>query len=81
MWINIVDFLAAVKARNIAAEKIKDDQDRAAAMEAPVEVKFFVSQAALANYTIQTRKIFPRHRIEMGSPLKLLLADILRHGR
>lgn len=79
VWVNIVDFLEAVKARDVAAAKIRDKRERAAALAAPVEVKFFTSQKQLARYTIETKQAFPRDRIDQGSPLKLLLAQILGH--
>lgn len=76
MWINIVDFLAAVRARDTAAQKIEDENDRATALATPVEVTFFVSQGALARYTLANNKVFPRRMVDKESPLKLLLAHI-----
>lgn len=79
IWINIVDFLAAVRARDTAAEAIQDEQAREAALAAPVQVRFFTSQAKLARYTVQTGKVFPRRHIAEDSPLKLLMAHIFRY--
>lgn len=41
------------------------------------QVTRFPSEAALSAYTLGTRKLYPRSRIEADSPLKLLLANIL----
>ncbi|OIW34888.1 hypothetical protein CONLIGDRAFT_675840 [Coniochaeta ligniaria NRRL 30616] len=41
------------------------------------QVTRFPSEAALSGYTLWTRKLYPRNRIEADSPLKLLLANIL----
>lgn len=77
VWINIVDFLAAVRARDTAAQKIADEDARAIALATPVEVNFFVSQRALARYTVANGKVFPRRMVDKESPLELLLAQIL----
>lgn len=61
--------------------KIKNKRDRAIALTEPVQVHRFDSQKQLARYTIDTDKVFPRRFITDGSPLKLLLAEILYQRR
>lgn len=78
IWVNISDFLTAVKRRNTAAEGITDEDARAAALAAPVDIHFFDSQSELAVYSRANKKIYPRHQITKDSPLKLLLAKIVR---
>jgi hypothetical protein len=36
----------------------------------------FPSQKALADYTMQTRKIFPKKKVKEGGPARALLAHI-----
>ncbi|RYP39730.1 hypothetical protein DL767_002111 [Monosporascus sp. MG133] len=57
VWVNIHDFLAAVKVGEIPYR--------------------FRSESELAEYTISNRKIYPRKRLQKGSPLCSLLANIL----
>lgn len=52
--------------------------DFLAAENKPDDVVFFKSQRQLALYTLKTKKIFPRREIPPGSPLRDLLARILR---
>lgn len=47
----------------------------------PNDVVFFKSERALAAYTLNTRKLFPRRKISQGSPLRDLLAHILRRQK
>lgn len=42
----------------------------------PEDVVFFRTQQALAKYTVEQRKIFPKKRIPKGSPLGELMAHI-----
>ncbi|KAG8169358.1 hypothetical protein KVR01_000103 [Diaporthe batatas] len=51
--------------------------DFLAAENKPEDVVFFSSERALAAYTRETRKFFPRHNISRGSPLRDLLARIV----
>ncbi|KAI1131769.1 hypothetical protein F5Y10DRAFT_45259 [Nemania abortiva] len=61
VWVNIPDFLDAVK---------KGDP-----------IHHFPSQRALAEYTREEHRVYPRKNIPKGSPLKQLLAQIFRgHG-
>ncbi|PSS03587.1 hypothetical protein BD289DRAFT_478421 [Coniella lustricola] len=76
-WINIHDFLAAVEERDKAVKLIVDEALREEEFMRPVNVTFFKSERALAQYTLTTQKIFPRSKIAKESPLKLLLANIL----
>lgn len=39
---------------------------------------FYRSERVLALYTLSTNKFFPRRKISQGSPLRDLLAHILR---
>lgn len=41
----------------------------------------FPSQAALARYTIQTDRIYPRKKAKEGGPVRLLLANVFGGGR
>ncbi|ROW18259.1 hypothetical protein VPNG_00135 [Cytospora leucostoma] len=43
----------------------------------PQDVEFFESERQLSDYTVRTKKIFPRKNISPGSPLRELLAHIL----
>lgn len=69
--------------RNAAAESIKDEAERIAALKKPVDTKdmFKTSQKALARYTRSTGKIYPRDRVPNESPLRLLLTRIGSRGR
>ncbi|RYP90562.1 hypothetical protein DL770_003324 [Monosporascus sp. CRB-9-2] len=58
VWVNIHDFLAAVKVG-----------------ETPYR---FPSEFELAEYTKETKQFYPKSLIEKGSPLRSLLARILR---
>ena len=41
------------------------------------EVRRFPTEAALSAYTLGSRRVYPKKRVERDSPLKLLLANIL----
>ncbi|KAI1872842.1 uncharacterized protein JN550_003716 [Neoarthrinium moseri] len=56
VWVNIHDFLDAVKQGT--------------------RVHRFKSQHELSQYTLRSRKIYPRNQVEDGSPLRQLLAHI-----
>ncbi|ROW01679.1 hypothetical protein VSDG_02055 [Cytospora chrysosperma] len=43
----------------------------------PDDVEFFKSERELSEYTLQTKKVYPRSKITPGSPLRDLLAQIL----
>ncbi|KAK2610446.1 hypothetical protein N8I77_003874 [Diaporthe amygdali] len=45
----------------------------------PEDVWFFKSERDLSAYTLRTRKIFPRHKVSLESPLRDLLAHIFRN--
>jgi hypothetical protein len=45
------------------------------------KVKIFPNKAALAQYTIETRRFYPKRKVESGSPLRLLMADIVNPRR
>lgn len=66
-----------IRQRNAVAMKLEDDAARNEALQQPVNVRFFETQKLLATYTKKTRKFFPRKDICKGSPLKLLLAEIV----
>ena len=46
------------------------------AVNRPNDVAFFPNQQALAAYTVETRKIFPKRYVGKGSPLAALMAHI-----
>lgn len=46
------------------------------AVNRPNDVAFFPSQQALAAYTVETRKVFPKRYVGKGSPLAALMAHI-----
>lgn len=45
--------------------------------ENKLEVYHFPTEAALARYTVEAHRFFPRRKVVKGSPLTLLMANIL----
>ncbi|KKY38413.1 hypothetical protein UCDDA912_g01731 [Diaporthe ampelina] len=76
-------FTSKTQCRNALKGVWVNIHDFLAAENKPDDVVFFKSERALAAYTRRTRKLFPRHEVTRGSPLRDLLAHILyrRGGR
>jgi len=51
-------------------------KDFLAAKKRPDDVEFFENEGALARYTAEEKKTYPKRKIEKGSPLRALLAHI-----
>lgn len=78
-FINILDFLDAVDRREEDAKRHREPSARAAALEAPVEVRHFEDEMALSAYTLGSNRVYPRREIKKKEdhPLKLLMKRIL----